>query len=127
MPSIVNTGNRPDYTFSTALDASSNTTDYVSCSGFNYHTFQIVHTGTFTMLKLRVEGSLDATNWFGIDPSNNPTAGADYSGNIVYAVNTPHRISFRGKYNFLRVFYEVSASTTHTTISNAIKYSGSGG
>jgi hypothetical protein len=70
-----------DYSFTETLDASGNTTSWIECRNFPNHTLAVTNTD-HTLFTVKVEGTLDGTNFFGIDGSGN--AAPDSSGNIAF-------------------------------------------
>ena len=84
-----------EYLFPETLDTSGNTTSWIRVSNFRNHTIAITTPATLTTAVLQVQGSIDGTYFFGIDPSGNGNIGtnADMSGqftvtkaNATYAV-----------------------------------------
>lgn len=67
--------------FSATLTATGTTSSYlvsngVDGSGMNYHTLQVVVTGGPSGCTVRLEGSLDGTNWFDLSGSQTCTSNA---------------------------------------------------
>ena len=71
-----------DYTFQETLDASGNTTSWVSCGSWKNHSIQFTCPGAQTAITVKVEGSLDGTYFFGLDTSGNGQP--DLSGNVAF-------------------------------------------
>ena len=95
MVAAVDNNQLTDYLFPETLDSSGNTTSWPRVSNFSNHTIAITTPATLTTAVLQVQGSLDGTYFFGIDPSGNGNIGsnADMSGqftitksNATYAV-----------------------------------------
>ena len=112
-----------DYTFTETLDASGNKTSWVECRNFRNHTIQFTNP-TQTAVKVRMEGSLDGTYFFGIDGSGNSTP--DGSGNVtVTNPNATYAITAKNTpINYIRlalVSYSGGATAAGIT---PIKYRG---
>lgn len=73
-----------DYLFPETLDVSGNTTSWPRVSNFRNHTIAITTPALLTTAVLQIQGSLDGTYFFGLDPSGNGNIGtnADISGNF---------------------------------------------
>ena len=90
-----------DYTFPETLDASGNTTAWVAVPNFNHHTIALT-IPTATAVKVVVEGSLDGSAFFGIDPSGN--GNPDNSGNIQFTQKVTYAIPIRNTpLNYIRL------------------------
>jgi hypothetical protein len=89
-----------DYAFTETLDTSGNTTSWVTCQNWKNHTLAFTIPDAPTTLVVRAEGSLDGTNFFGLDPSGN----ADASGNLTYADSGTYALVFRNTpLNYIRL------------------------
>jgi len=110
-----------DYTFQETLDASGNTTSWVSCENRNNHTIAITNPSA-TALKVRVQGSLDGSAFFGIDPSGN--GNPDVSGNIQYTQIGTYAITVKNTpLNYIRLML-VTYSGGATAAGITVKYRG---
>jgi hypothetical protein len=80
------------YTFPETLDASGNTTSWVTCGNWKNHTITITNP-SHTLFTVKVEGSVDGTSFFGIDASGN--AAPDASGNIAFTKIATYAITVK--------------------------------
>lgn len=116
---VFTTGSTP-YAF-TQLDASGNTTDYLNVSNFRDHTMQVKVSSISVNVTFRIEGSLDGTNWFGMDPSLNGQM--DTSGNMIATANQMYYMRFADTpLKFIRGNY--IAATTGAPAKLDFKYYG---
>jgi len=91
----------PDYSFPETLDASGNTTSWLECRNWKQHTI-VFTTPAHTTTVVKMEGSLDGTNFFTLDPSGNADAAA--VGNITYSAAGTYALIIRNaRMNYVRL------------------------
>jgi len=111
----------PDYTFPETLDASLNYTSWPAVPNFRNHTIAFTNPSQ-TAFVMRVEGSLDGSTFFGVDPSNN--GNPDTSGNTTYTQIGTYAITIKNTpLNYIRLKL-VSYSGGATAAGITAKYRG---
>ena len=96
------------------LTAAASQTDALLVEQFQNHTFQILTAAIVTNVVVRIEGSLDNTNWFNMDDTGGDTT-ITSAGTIQFNKKT-----FKTKY--VRVNFVSEAGGTTATID--VKYMG---
>jgi hypothetical protein len=90
-----------DYAFPETLDASGNTTSWVTCENFKDHTVSFTMPA-HTSVVVKAEGSLNGTTFFTLDPSGNADAAA--VGNITFSAAGTYALIIRNaRINYIRL------------------------